>query len=118
MKTLYLDIFSGISGDMFVSALIDLGVDAAKLERELKKLKLDGYHLHIARKQKSGIAGVKFDVHLEEVRGTWLECQSLDVRRIPRCAWPQLEQDCEGGTGLPEGACYLCPVETRPEKGL
>jgi uncharacterized protein (TIGR00299 family) protein len=53
---------------MFVSALIDLGADADKLERELKKLKLDGYHLHIARKQKSGIAGVKFDVHLEEVR--------------------------------------------------
>ena len=64
MKTLYLDIFSGISGDMFVGALIDLGADVVKLERELKKLKLDGYHLHIARKQKSGIAGVKFDVHL------------------------------------------------------
>jgi hypothetical protein len=65
MKTLYLDIFSGISGDMFIGALIDLGVDARKLERELAKLKLDGYHLHIARKQKSGIEGVKFDVHLE-----------------------------------------------------
>jgi uncharacterized protein (TIGR00299 family) protein len=64
MKTLYLDIFSGISGDMFVGALLDLGVDARRLERELKKLKLDGYHLHVARGQKSGIAGVKFDVHL------------------------------------------------------
>ena len=64
MKTLYLDIFSGISGDMFIGALIDLGADAAKLDRELKKLKLEGYHLHIARQQKSGIAGVKFDVHL------------------------------------------------------
>ena len=64
MKTLYLDIFSGIAGDMFIAALLDLGVDAAKLERELKKLKLDGYHLHIARQQKSAIAGIKFDVHL------------------------------------------------------
>ena len=64
MKTLYLDIFSGIAGDMFIAALLDLGVDAAKLERELKKLKLDGWHLHIARGQKSAIAGVKFDVHL------------------------------------------------------
>ena len=64
MKTLYLDIFSGISGDMFVGALIGLGVDARRLERELKKLKLDGYHLHVARQQKSGIEGTKFDVHL------------------------------------------------------
>ncbi len=64
MKTLYLDIFSGISGDMFVAALIDLGVDARRLERELQKLKLDGYHLHVARGEKSGIAGTKFDVHL------------------------------------------------------
>ena len=64
MKTLYLDIFSGIAGDMFIAALIDLGVDAKKLERELKKLKLDGYHLHIGRSEKSAIAGVKFDVHL------------------------------------------------------
>jgi uncharacterized protein (TIGR00299 family) protein len=66
MKTLYLDIFSGISGDMFIGALIDLGADARRLERELKKLKLDGYHLHVARQQKSGIAGVKFDVHLAD----------------------------------------------------
>jgi len=64
MNTLYLDIFSGISGDMFIGALIDLGVDARKLERELEKLKLDGYHLHISRQHKSAIEGVKFDVHL------------------------------------------------------
>ena len=70
MKTLYLDLFSGISGDMFIGALIDLGVDPRKLERELKKLKLDGYHLHVSRQQKSGIAGVKFDVHVDEGRTT------------------------------------------------
>jgi len=64
VKILYLDLFSGIAGDMFIAALLDLGVDAAKLERELKKLKLDGYYLHIARGQKSSITGVKFDVHL------------------------------------------------------
>lgn len=64
MKTLYLDLFSGISGDMFVGALLDLGVDARALERELRKLKLEGYHLHVDRRQKSGIDGVKFDVHL------------------------------------------------------
>ncbi len=66
MKALYLDLFSGISGDMFLGALLDLGMDADRLGRELKKLRLDGYHLHIARKQKSGIEGVKLNVHLEE----------------------------------------------------
>ena len=64
MKLLYLDLISGIAGDMFIAALLDLGVDARRLERELKKLKLDGWHLHISRQQKSAIAGVKFDVHL------------------------------------------------------
>lgn len=63
MKTLYLDLISGIAGDMFIAALIDLGVNAKKLERELKKLKLAGYHLHVSRQQKSAIAGIKFDVH-------------------------------------------------------
>src|SRR5438876_9782175 len=64
MRTLYLDIFSGISGDMFLGALIDLGVDGRQLERELRKLPLGGYHLHFSRGQKTTIAGVKFDVHV------------------------------------------------------
>lgn len=64
MKTLYLDLISGIAGDMFIGALLDLGLDPRELERELKKLKLDGYHLHVSRQQKSSISGVKFDVHL------------------------------------------------------
>ncbi|HOX57522.1 MAG TPA: nickel pincer cofactor biosynthesis protein LarC [Candidatus Paceibacterota bacterium] len=64
MKTLYLDLFSGISGDMFIGALIDLGVEAGTLERELKKLGLEEYHLHVTRGRKGGLEGVKFDVHL------------------------------------------------------
>jgi uncharacterized protein (TIGR00299 family) protein len=64
MKTLYLDLFSGISGDMFIAALIDLGVEASQLEQELKKLRLEGYHLHVARGHKASLEGVKFDVHL------------------------------------------------------
>jgi len=65
MKTLYLDIFSGLSGDMFIGALLDLGVEFRTLRQELQKLGLPGYHLHTARRHKSGIEGVKFDVHLE-----------------------------------------------------
>jgi len=63
MKTLYLDIFSGISGDMFLGAMIDLGVDAHALEHELEKLGLPGWHLHVQRAVKANIEGVKFDVH-------------------------------------------------------
>ena len=69
MKTLYLDIFSGISGDMFLGAMIDLGVDASALEAELAKLKLAGYQLHVGRKTKANIEGVKFDVHLLPTKG-------------------------------------------------
>jgi uncharacterized protein (TIGR00299 family) protein len=66
LKTLYLDIFSGISGDMFLGAMIDLGVDFNALEVELKKLGLDGYTLSTNRRQKCAIDGVKFDVHLTD----------------------------------------------------
>jgi hypothetical protein len=64
MRTLYLDLSSGISGDMFLGALLDLGADARQLERELRKLPLEGWHLHVARAQKCSLAGVKFDVHV------------------------------------------------------
>jgi uncharacterized protein (TIGR00299 family) protein len=64
MSMLYLDLFSGISGDMFLGALLDLGVPFDSLERELAKLGLKEYHLHAAPQKKAMIAGVKFDVHL------------------------------------------------------
>jgi len=66
VKTLYLDIFSGISGDMFLGSMIDLGVDFNALESELQKLKLEGYTLSANRRQKCAIDGVKFDVHLTD----------------------------------------------------
>ncbi len=66
MKTLYLDIFSGISGDMFIGALIDLGVSEHQIKYKVAELGIGGYQINVARKEKSGIAGVKFDVHLEQ----------------------------------------------------
>ena len=67
MKALYLDVFSGISGDMLVGALLDLGVPLEDLERGLAGLRLDGFHLHATRRQKGSIAGTKFDVHITDV---------------------------------------------------
>ena len=63
MKTLYLDLFSGISGDMFIGALLDVGLDFQHLSAELQKLNLQGYHLHVSRGKRAQIEGTKFDVH-------------------------------------------------------
>ena len=49
---------------MFIGAMLDLGVELPRLEEELAKLPLDGYHLHSQRAQRGEIEGVKFDVHL------------------------------------------------------
>ena len=63
MRILYLDCFSGISGDMTVGALADLGITPSTFEWELSKLDLDDCHLHFERQSRGGIAGIKFDVH-------------------------------------------------------
>jgi uncharacterized protein (TIGR00299 family) protein len=65
MKTLYLDIFSGISGDMFIGALIDLGVSEHQIKYKVAELGVSGYKIEVARQEKAGIAGVKFNVILE-----------------------------------------------------
>lgn len=66
MKTLYMDCFSGISGNMTIGAFLDLGVDQEYLLQELRKLQVDGYEIQISKKQKNGITGTYFDVILEE----------------------------------------------------
>lgn len=66
MKTLYLDTFSGISGDMFLGLLIDLGVKQQQLEQELAKLPISGYKLDVKREQRHGIEGCRVQVHCEE----------------------------------------------------
>jgi uncharacterized protein (TIGR00299 family) protein len=62
MKVLYYDCFSGISGDMNLAAMIDLGVDRAYLEAELKKLGLDDYTLTVEQAQRKGIYGTQVHV--------------------------------------------------------
>ncbi len=65
MRTLYFDCFSGISGDMTVGALLDLGADESKLIEGLKSLNIDGYDLKIEKQLKNGIMGTAFTVILE-----------------------------------------------------
>ena len=69
MKTLYLDCISGISGDMTVGALIDLGVKPSALEWEIEKLNLGHFHMHYDRAKRKDIEGVKFDIHGGDTHG-------------------------------------------------
>ena len=63
-KTLYLETSSGISGDMFVAAMIDLGADPEALERALNSIPADGFMVEISSVKKSGIACCDFNVIL------------------------------------------------------
>ncbi|MCL5781595.1 MAG: nickel pincer cofactor biosynthesis protein LarC [Firmicutes bacterium] len=66
MKIAYLDCFAGISGDMFLGALIDLGVEVDQLRQELSKLGIQGYELSVRRVMRKGISGTKVDVKVKE----------------------------------------------------
>ncbi len=65
MATLYLECFSGISGDMTVASLLDLGVDQNKLFQAIKSLKIDGYEIKVSKTEKNGVTACDFDVVLE-----------------------------------------------------
>ena len=63
---LYLECCSGISGDMTVGALLDLGADENKLRETLESLPLGGYEIHISHVKKSGLNACDFAVILDE----------------------------------------------------
>ena len=63
---LYLECTSGISGDMAVAALLDLGADSEKLKKALKSLPVKGFDIKISRVVKSGIDACDFDVVLDK----------------------------------------------------
>lgn len=61
-KILYFDCLSGISGDMTIGALLDLGIDKEKFLEEIKKINIDEFELEIKKGEKNGITGIDFDV--------------------------------------------------------
>lgn len=67
MRILYYDCFAGISGDMNLGAMIDLGVDANYLKNELEKLNIEGFHLNIEKDIRRGISGTKATVVIENL---------------------------------------------------
>ncbi|MBC8414407.1 nickel pincer cofactor biosynthesis protein LarC [bacterium] len=62
----YFDCSSGISGDMILGALLDSGVPLAVLEKELSRLKLEGYELSVSEVSRAGMRALKADVLISE----------------------------------------------------
>src|SRR3954468_5416707 len=77
---LYLDPFSGVSGDMFIGALLDLGLDLARLHAELAKLNLSGYRLRSKRVMRGAMAATKFDVEIDASVKTYRNF--TDIKKI------------------------------------
>jgi uncharacterized protein (TIGR00299 family) protein len=64
-RILYYDCFAGISGDMNLGALVDLGVPAVHLEQELARLNIEGFRLEVNRDIRKGISGTRVTVVVE-----------------------------------------------------
>jgi uncharacterized protein (TIGR00299 family) protein len=62
MKILYYDCFAGISGDMNLGSMLDLGVDQKYLLKELGNLPVDSYKIKVCKDKRGGITGTKVDV--------------------------------------------------------
>lgn len=62
MRTAYFDCFAGVSGDMIIGALIDLGLDLDQLSERLKSLGLQDYSLNCTRVVRQSLAAAKFNV--------------------------------------------------------
>ncbi|MDH3392298.1 MAG: LarC family nickel insertion protein, partial [Desulfobulbaceae bacterium] len=58
----YADCFSGVSGDMFLGALLDVGLKLDHLQEELAKLDLEGYTLRSCKKQDQGINASRLEI--------------------------------------------------------
>ena len=65
MKILYYDCFAGISGDMNLGAMIDLGVEVDFLKNELARLPVYGYEIVVERDSRRGITGTRVHVIID-----------------------------------------------------
>lgn len=66
LRVAYFDCYSGISGDMILGTLIDLGVDPGKIRKALATLDLKGYKLQTLKVQRGRISGTKAQVSVEK----------------------------------------------------
>jgi uncharacterized protein (DUF111 family) len=79
VSVLFLDPFSGVSGDMMLGLLIDLGVPAEAIETELRRLPVSGWDWEIRREARHGIIGTRVEVRCAEQHHhrTWADIDRM-----------------------------------------
>lgn len=92
-KTLFIDAFSGIAGDMLVGALIDLGVPEQMIRDSLSTLAVDGYELRLARRERGGLSALALDV--------------ITTREQPPRNYAAIQALLDRAIALPDGARTL-----------
>lgn len=87
MTHLHFDCFSGVSGDMLLGALVDVGLPLPELTRGLKAVKLGGYALRAAPVKRGGLPATKVDVVIRRGAGAPFELrriqQLIATSRLP-----------------------------------
>lgn len=113
MTTLYLDPFSGASGDMFLGLLVDLGVDPATIESELRQLPIGGWSLAWQRERRCGIEGTRALVQVphEHHHRTWADIDHLLVESRLTPAVRELAQRIFSRLARAEGKVHGMPPE-------
>lgn len=113
MKLLYLDPIGGVSGDMLLGLLLDLGLPLAELDQSLRRLPLQGWQLDCRRELRQGIAGSRALVTTAEEHHhrTWLQIDRMlaDAPLHPEVA--ELSRRIFRRVGEAEARVHAIPLE-------
>jgi hypothetical protein len=114
MTTLYLDTFSGVSGDMFLGLLVDLGVEPAAIKAQLQKLPVSGWRLTCRREKRSGIEGSRVEVLCDEQHHhrTWADIDRMLAESDLAPPVADLSRRIFRRIGVAEAAVHGVPLET------
>jgi uncharacterized protein (TIGR00299 family) protein len=77
MRLAYFDCFSGISGDMVLGALVDLGLDPKILKDNLSRLALSGYKFEVARERRGQLSGTRVKITPEDEQQPQRSCGQI-----------------------------------------
>jgi uncharacterized protein (TIGR00299 family) protein len=114
MEILYIDPFAGCSGDMFLGALVDLGVDFEDLREALRSLGVKGFDLRLTATKRHSIAATKIDVVVEDVPHPHRHLKDL-VAIVEKAPLPDIVKELSTAAlarlAVAEARAHAMPVE-------